>query len=341
MSAPETNGPKGENPQPGSKTDEVNEIIFGDTDLDTRMRDQLYREFGVLTQPEFQGENVDFYEMALAALDLRPSDKVIDLCCGSGEFTRMIAESGHPGGIMGVDISLGAINLAKSVQSKGGFDGISYEVGDARDLSFIPSGSKNKLTINYGLYHMAEPQRALKEAHRILEPGGTIVVLTRGRFNLVRQWSLIKGLVEKMGYVPSDSPYLEFDIVDADEAIAEFFVPQPYSAFEKLVEPGKNSVQRVLKIDASGWKFYSHTLASNALAIIMAQDERQSDGEIGAEVRAMVEKVVKPLFFGEINGPSKYFMDYAQDRLIRAVKGEPPDSTSQLSHVSPPELFTR
>ncbi|HAT53887.1 MAG TPA: bifunctional demethylmenaquinone methyltransferase/2-methoxy-6-polyprenyl-1,4-benzoquinol methylase [Lactobacillus sp.] len=107
-----------------------------------------------------------------------PGDTVLDLCCGTGDWTIALANSiGRDGQVIGVDFSAAMVQLA---QQKAGDSNLTHEVtitfGDALHLPF-PDDSFDLLTIGFGMRNLADLQAGLKEMLRVLRPGGQLVCL--------------------------------------------------------------------------------------------------------------------------------------------------------------------
>ena len=92
--------------------------------------------------------------------------RVLDLACGPGIVAAAAAERrALP---VGVDFSPVMIALARA-----GHTGIRFEEGDAEALPFA-DGSFDAVVSNFGVHHVPEPIRALREAHRVLRSGGRV-----------------------------------------------------------------------------------------------------------------------------------------------------------------------
>ena len=92
--------------------------------------------------------------------------RVLDLACGSGVVSAAVAERG--GRPIGLDFSSEMIQLARA-----GNSGIQFEEGDAEALPFA-DGSFDAVVSNFGIHHVPQPTRALREAHRVLRSGGRV-----------------------------------------------------------------------------------------------------------------------------------------------------------------------
>ena len=102
---------------------------------------------------------------------LRPGMDVLDVACGTGAVTRAAVEilGGH-GRVCGVDPSEGMLAEARKIA------GAEFHVGHAEALPF-PDQSFDFLSMGYALRHVADLQRAFTEYHRVLRPGGRVLIL--------------------------------------------------------------------------------------------------------------------------------------------------------------------
>lgn len=122
---------------------------------------------------------------AVTELGIGGAQRVLDVACGPGLFTREFAEALDGGGLaVGLDAS--AAMLAQAVRDNG-VGRAAYLRADARRLSF-PDASFDAVCCYAALYLVPEPFRVLDEMVRVLAPGGRLAVLTsyRGRREPVR-----------------------------------------------------------------------------------------------------------------------------------------------------------
>jgi demethylmenaquinone methyltransferase/2-methoxy-6-polyprenyl-1,4-benzoquinol methylase len=106
---------------------------------------------------------------------LAGGDSILDLCCGTGELTSLIAGQGLSGQLFGVDISEPALQLARKQNP---YIPAAFLRASAEYLPF-DSSRFDKCFISFGLHHMSgrERQRTLTETHRMLVPKGTLYVI--------------------------------------------------------------------------------------------------------------------------------------------------------------------
>lgn len=91
---------------------------------------------------------------------------VLDVACGPGYVSAAAKELGTvPSGI---DFSESMVAIAKEM-----FPRISFVQGDAQDLPF-GDASFDRVLINFGLLHVARPEKACAEACRVLKSGGRL-----------------------------------------------------------------------------------------------------------------------------------------------------------------------
>jgi demethylmenaquinone methyltransferase / 2-methoxy-6-polyprenyl-1,4-benzoquinol methylase len=108
----------------------------------------------------------------------KPSPRLLDLCCGTGDMCFYASEIGA-GRIVGADFTLPMLAVAKRrARSEG--PGARFAAADALRLPF-PDGTFDAITVGYGLRNVADPRLALAEMRRVLAPGGRVVVLDFGK----------------------------------------------------------------------------------------------------------------------------------------------------------------
>jgi SAM-dependent methyltransferase len=115
----------------------------------------------------------DEHRIALAMLDLSDGDRVLDVGCGPGNFTREFASATPNGLVVGLDAS--RTMLAEAVRQPTR-DNVAYLRGDACALPFR-DGSFDAVCCFAALYLIEEPGRALDEIARVLAPGGRVALL--------------------------------------------------------------------------------------------------------------------------------------------------------------------
>ena len=132
-------------------------------------------------------------EMRIARLllGLVPGDGVLDIACGTGNFTRNFARTVGPSGlVIGLDAS--TTMLERAVDDTGGMEQVAYVRGDAQALPFRDQ-SFDAVCCFAALHLFADPMKALDSIVRVLTPGGRVAIFTscRGRSAPMRTWESV------------------------------------------------------------------------------------------------------------------------------------------------------
>lgn len=103
---------------------------------------------------------------------LRAGMDLLDLGCGPGTITMDLARRVAPGRVLGLDSSPEVIEQATAAA---GETPATFAVGDAYALD-LSDASFDVVHAHQVLQHLGDPARALREAHRVLRPGGLLAV---------------------------------------------------------------------------------------------------------------------------------------------------------------------
>jgi SAM-dependent methyltransferase len=105
---------------------------------------------------------------------LRPGLSVLDCGCGPGSITLGIAARVNPGEVVGVDFAPDQIARARQTAEREGGN-VRFDTASVYSLPF-ESGRFERVFSHALLEHLSDPQRALRELHRVLAPGGVVGV---------------------------------------------------------------------------------------------------------------------------------------------------------------------
>lgn len=128
--------------------------------------------------------------IARLLLGLAPGERVLDVACGTGAFTRDFARAVAPDGLsLGIDVSETMLERATAEAERTGVTEVAYVRGDAQELPFADA-SFDAVCCFAALHLFADPFRALDRMRAVLAPGGRIAIFTsaRGRSTPLRAW---------------------------------------------------------------------------------------------------------------------------------------------------------
>jgi ArsR family transcriptional regulator len=112
--------------------------------------------------------------LAKALLRLLPRARVADLGIGSGELTLLLCDASER--VVGVDYSQPMLDRVRAKADKAGVKNLELRLGNIEELP-LASGEVDVVVLSQALHHAEAPARALAEAHRVLAPGGRVLLL--------------------------------------------------------------------------------------------------------------------------------------------------------------------
>ena len=118
---------------------------------------------------------------AIRMLDVRPDSRVLDMGTGSGMILPWLAEPIAGGKVVGTDLSLKMLEVAKARVERAGCAGKVELAEDDCETSKFPEASFDRAITTFTLTSVPEPEKAVSELARLLKPGGKGVVLDHGR----------------------------------------------------------------------------------------------------------------------------------------------------------------
>ena len=124
--------------------------------------------------------------VAEALLRLMPPMTIADLGAGEGSFALLLAERATK--VIAVDTSAKMLEVGRDQALRNGVKNVEFRHGDMEEIP-IADAEVDLVFFSQSLHHALHPGRALQQAHRILVPGGRIVILdlARHRFEEARE----------------------------------------------------------------------------------------------------------------------------------------------------------
>jgi ArsR family transcriptional regulator len=110
----------------------------------------------------------------LEALGAKPIRNLVDLGTGTGRMLQLLAP--RAGRTVGLDASHAMLSVARANLEKAGLRGIELRQGDIYAPPF-PRDTFDLVIIHQVLHYLDDPARAIREAARLVSPGGRILVV--------------------------------------------------------------------------------------------------------------------------------------------------------------------
>ncbi len=128
---------------------------------------------------EMERHHLDITEKTIRLMKPRPGERVLDLGCGAGWATRLLARlvADGPEGfgqVVGVDISDEMIRRARAASRD--FENILYVWGSAQQIPWEENFFDKMLSVE-SFYYYADQDRALAELFRVMAPRGRMFIL--------------------------------------------------------------------------------------------------------------------------------------------------------------------
>lgn len=159
---------------------------------------QYDRHFGELTTQSV--------EPLLDAAGAAPGTRLLDVACGPGYVASAAARRGST--VAGIDFSKQMVDAARERHPQ-----LNFSEGDAENLDF-PDESFDAVVMNFGMLHLANPERAIVEAHRVLTIGGRYAFTVWDLPERSIGFGIILGAIRKHGNaevpMPPAPPFFRF-----------------------------------------------------------------------------------------------------------------------------------
>ena len=148
--------------------------------------DKVARRYDLMNDLMSLGVHRLWKDMTAARLNPQPGETIIDCAGGTGDIARRLAKlarqakarrGGADAQIMVIDYNAEMIAAGRS---RGGEPEIAWAVGDAQRLP-LPDACADAYVIGFGIRNVTDISAALRDARRVLKPGGRFLCLEFSR----------------------------------------------------------------------------------------------------------------------------------------------------------------
>jgi SAM-dependent methyltransferase len=166
-----------------------------------RAASEYHRYFGSLTSQAIR-PLLD----AVGTVPVPQQSKLLDIAAGPGYVSGEAARRGWV--VTGIDFSNSMLALARR-----NFPEITFQLGDAEALPFAER-TFDAAVMNFGILHLARPEAALREAHRVLRGGGRFAFTVWATADQTLGFKIVLDAVAEFGdpnvALPAGPPFFRF-----------------------------------------------------------------------------------------------------------------------------------
>ena len=141
-----------------------------------KMFNSIAPKYDFLNHTLSMGIDILWRKKAVKILKKSKPNKVLDIACGTGDFTIANLDSGA-NKIVGLDISEGMVNVGiQKIKRKGLSEKITLQVGDSEKINF-KNEEFDGITVGFGVRNFENLEKGLSEMYRVLAPNGKVIIL--------------------------------------------------------------------------------------------------------------------------------------------------------------------
>ncbi|MBZ0268326.1 bifunctional demethylmenaquinone methyltransferase/2-methoxy-6-polyprenyl-1,4-benzoquinol methylase UbiE [bacterium] len=183
-------------------------LLDRDPDRVARMFTEISPRYDLLNRLLSMGTDRRWRRTAVRMVRPEGARRILDLASGTGDLAfEFLRHPGFEGEVLGLDFSTEMVRRARKKAAARKISGrAQFRSGDALDIP-EPDGYFDLVSVGFGVRNFVDLEKGLLEAHRVLAPGGRLLVLEffRKKENPLVAWYL-DHILPRVGRWISGSP---------------------------------------------------------------------------------------------------------------------------------------
>ncbi len=121
-----------------------------------------------------ESHHLSFVESTIELMAIEPRDRCLELGCGEGWASRLLAQLVPEGSVVGLDIADEMVRNARAKSAD--CENLMFLLGEAEDIPW-QDGFFSKVLCVESFYYYEDPEKALREIYRVLSPDGSVWIV--------------------------------------------------------------------------------------------------------------------------------------------------------------------
>ncbi len=173
---------------------------------------------------------------------LRPGDRVLDVCCGTGASALPAAWAvGSEGSVIAVDLAEELLRLARAKSKAAALRHLEFRRADMTALGF-PDRHFDAVLCVFGIFFVPDMEAQVAELWRMVRPGGKLAITTWGPAIFAPAYEVWQAAVRR---VRPDlcSAFNPWDRITTPDAVAKLFADAGVPRVEVVAESGHQELR--------------------------------------------------------------------------------------------------